>query len=87
MLGRKKGQLEKKIVTNPNDKIAKDTIGLVQKQIDTLIQQQEQMKAQNSENIMAKAYQKAFGGTVTGNERLDKDFLNMWNTGGYALWR
>ena len=84
MLGRKKGQLEKKIEKNPNDKIAKDTIGLVQKQIDTLIQQQEQMKVQNSQAIMAKAYQKAFGGTVTGNERLDKDFLNMWNTGSYA---
>ena len=84
MLGRKKGQLEKKIERNPNDKIAKDTIRLVQKQIDTLIQQQEQMKVQNSQAIMAKAYQKAFGGTVTGNERLDKDFLNMWNTGSYA---
>jgi len=85
MLGRKKGQLEKKVSGNPTDKIAKDTVGLIQKQIDTLIQQQEQMKMQYQQGMTQEVSHMAYGGTVDGNERLDPMFLKLWNTGAYAM--
>lgn len=87
VLGRKKGQLEKKLATQPNDSTIKNALEMTQKQIDILIQQQEELKAQNANNIMSKAFQKAYGGvipSVKDGSALDPDFMKLWNTGSWA---
>lgn len=63
-LGRKKGQLEKKLAKQPNDEPVKNALELTQKQIDTLIQQQEEMKQANAEAIMQRAQVRAYGGLI-----------------------